>query len=464
MSRNPVPGGCRLGLGGIAIMNMKKVLYGTTALVAAGLVAGEASAASGLKLGITGFYRNAIGGSFGNGPTTNIPRSRAAASTSTAGLGNFDRQAVSMRQEIRINFTGQTTLDNGITVGVLVGLNGENVAKSGSTTQVNRAYADFSGKFGLVRVGEANSALVTDCVVDPGNVTSNFGVNSPNESFSDVGFAQVRNQATGHRQCQQLAGGYFSTFGVAPMGSIGTCFGIEGKGNKVMYFSPSFGGLTFGVSFTPTGGQRRAGGGLSYGTDVTAPGPGNAGNNVLSVGVDYTHDFGGWNLTAGGGGEWAFTQYTPAGGNTNNKPSWYQAGLQIGIGHFAIGASGAYYVNYAHAGYAATTASSDDDGWVVSGGASYTIDAWSFGLQGEYGSYQQSASAILGTSAPGVSAQNEKMWGVSFNTAYALGPGISLEGQVAYTNANYGNLTSGPLPIPGTVHSIEIDLGTAINF
>ena len=97
---------------------MKKVLYGTTALVAAGLAAGEASAASGLKLGITGFYRNAIGGSFGNGPTTQHP-SRRGGGVSTAGLGNFDRQAVSMRQEIRVNFTGQTTLDNGITVGVL---------------------------------------------------------------------------------------------------------------------------------------------------------------------------------------------------------------------------------------------------------------------------------------------------------------------------------------------------------
>ena len=257
------------------------------------------------------------------------------------------------------------------------------------------------------------------------------------------------------------------------MGSIGTCFGIESKGNKIMYFSPSFGGLTFGVSFTPTGGQRRAGGGLSYGTDVTAPGPGNAGNNVLSVGVDYTHDFGGWNLTAGGGGEWSFTQYTPAGGNTNNKPSWYQAGLQIGIGHFAIGASGAYYVNYQHAGYASTTATSGDDGWVVSGGASYTIDAWSFGIQGEYGSYQQSASAVLGTSAAGISADNEKMWGISFNTAYALGPGISLEGQVAYTNANYGSLSTlgVSFPVPtvvgvnaSQVHSWELDLGTAINF
>ena len=102
---------------------MKKLLLGTTALVAAGLVAGEASAASALKLGITGFYRNAIGGSFGNGPTTQLPT--AGGGVSTAGLGNFDRQNVSMRQEIRVNFTGQTTLDNGITVGVLVGLNGE---------------------------------------------------------------------------------------------------------------------------------------------------------------------------------------------------------------------------------------------------------------------------------------------------------------------------------------------------
>src|SRR5690242_3497424 len=228
---------------------MKKVLYGTTALVAAGLVAGEASAASGLKLGITGFYRNAIGGTFGNSPTTQYPLGSGpggnGVGTTTAGLGNFNRQNVSMRQEIRVNFTGQTTLDNGITVGVLVGLNGENVAKSGSTTQVNRAYADFSGKFGLVRVGEANSALVTDCVGDPGNVTSNFGVNSPNESFSNVGLAVLDDKAGGFNAA--------GTVGVAPVGSIGTCFGIESKGNKVMYFSPSFEGLTFGVSFTPTG-------------------------------------------------------------------------------------------------------------------------------------------------------------------------------------------------------------------
>ena len=126
--------------------------------------------------------RNSIGGSFGNSPTTQFPGNGPLAQgvgVTTAGLGNFDRQDVSMRQEIRVNFTGETTLDNGITVGVLVGLNGENVAKSGSTAQVERAYADFSGKFGQIRLGEADSALSQDCILDPGNVTSNFGVNSP---------------------------------------------------------------------------------------------------------------------------------------------------------------------------------------------------------------------------------------------------------------------------------------------
>ena len=240
---------------------------------------------------------------------------------------------------------------------------------------------------------------------------------------------------------------------MAPVGSIGTCFGIESKGNKVMYFSPSFAGLTFGASFTPTGGQRRAGGGLSYGTDVTAPGPGNAGNNVLSVGVDYVHDFGGWNLTAGGGGEWALTQYTPAGGNTNNKASWYQAGLQVGIGHWALGASGAYYVNYQEAGYAATTASPSDDGWVATAGVSYSLAGVAVGVQGMYSQWGQ------------IGASDEKIWGVSLNSSYAYGPGISLEAQFAYTAANYGGEALAPFftGLP-PVHALEVDLGTAINF
>jgi len=453
---------------------MKRHLYGTTALVVAGLVASESQAASGLKLGITGFYRNSIGGSFGNSPTTQFPGGGGplaqGVGVTTAGLGNFDRQNVSMRQEIRVNFTGKTTLDNGITVGVLVGLNGENVAKSGSTTQVERAYADFSGKFGMIRVGETDSALSQDCILDPGNVTSNFGVNSPYESYSNVGFVQQRNQTTRVANVSNGPGTYFSTFGVAPMGSIGTCYGIDLKGNKIIYFSPDFGGLTFGISYQPQAYSRFPGGGLAYGTDVKAPIAG-GGANILSAAANYQHDFDGITLTAGGGGEWAFTQYTPAGGTTGGKPAWYNGGIQIGIGNWAVGVSGAFYKNYVHAGYFATNATSGDDGWVVTAGASYTIDAWSFGLEGLYASYQQSGPVITGN--PFATADNQTYWGISLNGAYALGPGIALEAQVAYTTTNYGNVSFGgfsaPVPLAvgvdaSRVDSWELDLGAAINF
>ena len=430
---------------------MKRVLYGTTALVAASLVAGPALAASGLQLGINGFFRNAIGASWGNGPMANVP---TANGYSSAGLNTFDKQDVSMRQEIRINFTGETTLDNGITVGVLVGLNGENVAKSGSSNQINRAYADFSGKFGLIRVGETDSALGTDCVQDPGNVTSNFGVNSPNESFSNVGLGMFRNQFT-HVNTP-------ATVGVAPVGEIGTCYGLEAngdRGNKIEYFSPSFSGLTFGVSFAPQGASRFAGGGITYGTDVKAPvftgnGPG-AGSNILAVAADYVTNLGDFDITVGGGGEWAFTMYTPAGGTTGNKPSWYQGGIQVGYGHWTVGASGAYYVNYLEVGFPATTAFPSDDGWVATAGFNYAVQGVAVGVQGMYSQWGQFGGSV----------GDEKVWGVSLNTTYAYGPGINLEAQFAYTHADYGGAAVVPFVfgLP-SVHAVEVDLGTAINF
>jgi hypothetical protein len=428
---------------------MKRILYGTTALVAAGLMAGEASAASGLKLGITGFFRNAIGASWGNQPEANAPT--AGGAFSTAGLNGFDRQDVSMRQEIRVNFTGETTLDNGITVGVLVGLNGENVQKAHSLNQINRAYADFSGKFGLLRVGETDSALDEECQTDPGNVTSNFGLNSPLESFSNVGLGMRRNQ---FKQTNTPI-----TVGVGPVGSIGTCYGLEShgnKGNKIVYFSPTFGGFNFAVSYAPQGGSRFAGGGLAYGTDVQAPVPSpinGTGSNIISVGADYEHNFGGWKISLGGGGEWGLTQYTAAGGNNSNKPSFYQAGAQIGIGNWTFGASGAYYVNYVEVGFPATTAAPNDDGWVATAGFNYTVEGVGVGVQGMYSRWGQSIGS------------DEQLWGMSLNATYAYGPGVSLEAQFAYTAANYGGQPFSPFifGLP-SVHAVEVDMGTAINF
>src|SRR5215472_2526967 len=154
---------------------MKETLFGTTALVAMGLAAQSASAASALQLGMTGFYRGAAGliiGGKSAGPFT-------TASGGTGGAGNFGRSSGGFRSEIRINFTGQTTLDNGLTVSALVGLNGSNLIAVDSTdTPTYNSYVDFKGQYGDLRFGEFDSAVKEACVFDPGNYTWNFGINS----------------------------------------------------------------------------------------------------------------------------------------------------------------------------------------------------------------------------------------------------------------------------------------------
>src|SRR5690348_155018 len=161
-------------LGGpmLATSTLKKALAGTTALAAAGLAAGPLSAAGGIQLGISGYYRASAGFLAGGDQT---------ATAGGGGLGDFGRTSGGFRQEIRINFKGQAALDNGITVDALIGIN---PGGAQGATQLNTGYVEFKGNYGDVRFGTGTStgsqldALALTCVYDPGNVTSNFGVNS----------------------------------------------------------------------------------------------------------------------------------------------------------------------------------------------------------------------------------------------------------------------------------------------
>ena len=430
---------------------MKKILCATTALVAAGLAAGQASADSGgIKLGISGYYRGSAGLLIGGDqtPVAVHGSSRTVGgilvpTTKIGGLGDFGRTSGGFRQEIRINFKGETTLDNGITVGVLVGLNPGSGGAAGSV--LNRAYANFSGKYGDVRFGTGSplDALAQTCVYDPGNVTSNFGVNSANQDFTNAGLGALS--------------GVGATVGVATFETAAaTCATFTQKGTGIAYFSPSFGGFTFAVSFTPEGATRNSSGsqGIGSGTDLKNK----RAENILTAGADFNHDFGGgFTLLVGGGGQWAFTGHTAAGSSlTHNKASMYSLGFQVGIpGGFTAGASGAYYVNYPNNGsnFAATDAgTSGADGWVGAAGVSYTIDAVSVGLEGIYGRYDVHTNTA-----------HDVVWGVGLTGAYALGPGINLEGQVAYTKYSPGTGTPSSTN-PMSYDAVEVDAGVAINF
>jgi hypothetical protein len=250
---------------------LKKALNGTTALVAVGLAAGQASAGSGIKLGISGYYRASAGVLVGGDQT---------ATAGGGGLGDFGRTSGGFRQEIRINFKGEAALDNGITVGVLVGLN---PGGTQGIAQLNTGYVEFKGKYGDLRFGTGTGtgsqldALALTCVYDPGNVTSNFGVNSANQDFTNAGLGRT-------------VGGAGKTVGVATFETAAaTCATMTGHSTGLVYFSPTFGGFSFDVSYTPEANTANSSGsqGFGAGTDLKNK----TAENILSLGADYNHDF-----------------------------------------------------------------------------------------------------------------------------------------------------------------------------
>src|SRR5262245_48125904 len=148
---------------------MKHQLIGSTALVAVGLLAPAAQAADGVKLQIGGRYMGAAGvlaiDNFSTSPD----------------LSDNLREYV-FKQDVRVYFTGETVLDNGLTVGARVDLRGQTDTKD----QIRDVYAYFSGGFGEIRFGDTEEALAQMCYLVP-SASAIFGADSPNFNFSNAG-------------------------------------------------------------------------------------------------------------------------------------------------------------------------------------------------------------------------------------------------------------------------------------
>ena len=118
---------------------MKKLLLGSTALLVTGLAANSAYAADGIKLGLGGFFKTSV--------DVNID------DHGQNDLGN-NRDSSMVSSDAEIYFIGKTTLDNGLTVGTRVELEGEQ-----KTDQIDAAWVYFNGGFGSLNIGSLKSAL-----------------------------------------------------------------------------------------------------------------------------------------------------------------------------------------------------------------------------------------------------------------------------------------------------------------
>ncbi len=238
---------------------MRKVLLGTTALAAVGLlVSGVAQAeeeaaqaedemaqaeVGPVSVSVGGYYNAAVG--FVGGDAGEDKHSRAFA------------------QDMEVIVSGSTTLDNGITVGVAAHIEGSNTnGPKQATNTIDDKYIYFSGPFGDIKTGNIPSAAITMSHFAP-HGAGIFGVNTPFFTFGNQGSFDP-------------AGGFITT---------GDDLIGHKHAAKLVYFTPVVNGFRLGASYAPSDTEQGR-----YGGNVA--GKGNSYKNQWSVGAEYTADFG----------------------------------------------------------------------------------------------------------------------------------------------------------------------------
>jgi hypothetical protein len=299
---------------------------------------------------------------------------------------------------VEVYFKGETVLDNGLTVGARIELEGQQ-----SGDQIDEVWAYFKGGWGQIRFGDDDDAYEQLSYLIP-SASKIFGVDTPNFEFANnlVGGNVAQTNSTVHR--------------------------LSGDATKVIYFTPNFGGFTFAASWAP---DRRGEDTYSGFTGATGGfgGGGTTGNNnagqvddVFAGALNFTHDFNGVNLVLGIGGGHANYEAPVAG---QDDDLWVgRAHVVLGFAGFTIGSAASYESNW-------RADSSEPNRWVVGVGGTYNWDAWTVGLAWSHGEYDVTSNSDTDT-----------LDIVEATARYDLGPGISLEGMLGYNAYNNDNLST----------------------
>ncbi len=375
---------------------MKKTLLGTTALVAAGLLASPALASDPLKVTIggnivTGFYAVDADSISLGGPSVSFQ----------------DTKVPLVARNIDIKAEG--TLDNGLVAGVDAKLQlghdwsvADALGQGNSGASFRQLFAYLEGDFGKFEIGGTDGAAYKMHYTSPWFVPGN-GVDSPN--ILNVPVMLVRH----------------STFSLLATDS-----------NKITYFTPRFSGFQLGLSFTPTVAV------TSSSPSNLALGPSENGltlapkdhgvSNVFEAALNYAGTFGGVDVGAD-------VFYTKGDGDYisgyQGSPKEWGAGLNLGYAGFTLG--GAWYesndLDYKY-GISDARKDASADVWTV--GLKYATGPWTVGVA--YLDGQDNSGGNLGSRRDGRESQTVQLGG-----GYNLGSGVDLGLDLQWASNQHNN-------------------------
>ena len=347
---------------------MKRALLCGTALAGVAASAGAAEASDGVKLEVGGFFKLTYQGVF--------DKKKEGHFGNHQNLDAFNHNG-------EVWFMGETTLDNGLTVGAQIELEGED-----ATDQIDKSFVYWSGGFGKVSIGSQDS-VIGACSVFPPGATANFSGFSPASWGSND-----------------------------PIGSNSVCTDAVGGGNSqsIKYTTPNFAGFQLVLAYQPSANAETYGQAGVNGAGTPTNPDGTAHHNYAAY-VTYSYAGDGWGVDFGGGGSWQ-GKFNHGDGVNDGKSANYQTVLTLTFGGFAVGGAFEYYDN----------GGDDNNAWVAGGGASYGVDAWTVGIQGSHGTYE--ASSAGGGNADG---GHDSLNRVILTGSYEMGPGVLLDAELGYT-------------------------------
>ena len=424
---------------------MKKLLLGTSAFVAAGLLSAGASAQTATT---DQPIMMKFGGQFYTGVAANI------ATDDNPGEAGYKRQPTAIQDYFLIKFLGSTTFSNGITAGVWTRLNAFSApggvantttgfaSANNTTIKDSYIYLKNAATWGEFRIGDDSDVRRNDAVGINAGVTGdqNIGANSSDIYFSG---SPVFNETT---------------------------LNLDGRGTKLVYYSPTVMGFHLGLSYTPDKGGGHTNGPGNIGDNN---GPTDNQTNGLfpsylnnATAYNYWSIAGGWAGTVGpvkiaytlgystASRKGSITPKTALGADTldtsltstnNANPQVYNTGLQVNYGPWELGAN--YEQSQAipgtlegGAGQALTfnaaglptsfiTRSNEMINKQVDLNLSYTIGAIRLGAEYSRGAFE----GITGDADVKRAAINNV---IQVGATYTVGPGINIAGLIQETIYN----------------------------
>ncbi|MEO0750700.1 MAG: porin [Pseudomonadota bacterium] len=246
----------------------------------------------------------------------------SAGNPALAGV-DFDGEGVDIHTTGEIIFTPSITLDNGLTFGINVQLEAQNVGSG----EIDESYMTISSDtFGQLDIGAENSAGYKMMTGAP-SVTSMF-INSPSTStfipFTGTG------TAIGFRQA-----------------AISSFTEVAGNNdvNRITYYTPDFNGLTIGVSYAPTGVINVA---SSFSVNKNA-----VLSDIFDIGVNYSGSFGTTDVSLSA----RYGQGDAPAAAFVSDPETFGVGASVTFGSITVGGS------YAENDNGAIFGTGDQEGW-----------------------------------------------------------------------------------------------------